>query len=179
MPACVFEEEAISNWSSEDRCYFVSSGEEQSKALRQNQSKLSLVGTSREGKEENGWRGSGGMGRNGWMNGDKRHYSLRDSRHSFYGVGTYFSPEPRWPAPAVLECHFLLCLRHGIATQRVHCPFFPHLFIHPSINLQWPLILHSRSLGLLDSIRAVVGRPVRVAPNNQPLLWSISSCPSV
>lgn len=54
VPACVFEEEAISNWLSEDRCYFVSSVEEQSKASCQNQSKLSLAGTSREGKEENG-----------------------------------------------------------------------------------------------------------------------------
>lgn len=68
-----------------------------------------------------------------WMDGDKWHYSLWDSRHSFYGVGTSFSPEPRWPAPAVLECHFLLCLHHCIATQRMHCLFSP--FIHPSVHL--------------------------------------------
>lgn len=65
------------------------------------------------------------------MDGDKWHYSLWDSRHAFCGVGTSSSPDPRWPAPAVLECHFLLCLRHCIATQRMHC-LFPHLFIHPS-----------------------------------------------
>lgn len=69
------------------------------------------------------WMEEEGRDGSGWMDGDKWHYSLWDSRHSFSGVGTSSSPDPRWAAPAVLECHFLLCLRHCIATQHMHCLF--------------------------------------------------------